>query len=727
MRHDLGEYYTPDWLADHVLNEVGYVGDPDKRLLDPACGSGTFLVMAINRVKHWFEENRERCSYDEGGLCEKILGNVVGFDLNPLAVMAARTNYLVAIRDIVGHVGAVEIPVYLCDSVMTPAEYGDLFSGGHGKTKELKTAVGSFLIPAEITTNRQAVAKYTEQLEFCVQQRYSAAEFLARCADEGILTEGERLHVELYNMLCRLARENRNSVWARIIKNAFAPLFLGRVDYVVGNPPWVNWESLPKDYRESTLPVWDKYRLRERTQTGARLGNVKKELSALFLYAAADHYLTDDGTLGFVITQSIFKSGANEGFRRFALARERPLLVEQVSDLSLCLPFDGAINRTATIVVRKGRPTRYPVPYKLWVPKTPRSTVPEEPLEDVLERFSIRDWLAAPVEPSVNESTWLTAEKRSLPVLQQIVGDRSAAIMDRTYAGSCTWLNGVFWAECLRDGGKTSLIRNMGDVGRKKVESVTVKVESDVIYPLLRGRDVRAWRAAPSAVIAVAHSREDYSQPVQLSTMKTKLPLAYSFFLRFENELRSRSGYKQLMRSRPEFYGIGNVGNYTLAPHKVVFKDLSDIFQCAVVGPLEQSNKPVIPDHTVLFLVCKTENEAHFVCGLLNSIPARVALYGASVGVQTQRYFPTDVSRVKIPSFDSSDAAHKAICKASRGCHSAALAENLAELARLEEELAGIVAPIWSITSRDIKRLASAYREICGFRRERIEIDEENE
>jgi hypothetical protein len=73
VRHDLGEYYTPDWLAEHVLNELGYVGDPDKRLLDPACGSGTFLVMAINRIRHWYDENRERCRFDEGDLCRRIL------------------------------------------------------------------------------------------------------------------------------------------------------------------------------------------------------------------------------------------------------------------------------------------------------------------------------------------------------------------------------------------------------------------------------------------------------------------------------------------------------------------------------------------------------------------------------------------------------------------------------------------------------------------------------
>ncbi len=79
VRKNLGEYYTPDWLAEHVLNEIGYDGDPDKRLLDPSCGSGTFLVMAINRIRRWYDQNREKCAYGEGEL------------LNPLAVMAART------------------------------------------------------------------------------------------------------------------------------------------------------------------------------------------------------------------------------------------------------------------------------------------------------------------------------------------------------------------------------------------------------------------------------------------------------------------------------------------------------------------------------------------------------------------------------------------------------------------------------------------------------------
>src|SRR5213080_3866202 len=116
--------------------------------------------MAINRVRRWYETNREKCAFDEGELLKKILANVVGFDLNPLAVMAARTNYLIAIRDLVSHVDKVEIPVYLCDSILTPSTYGGLFAGTTDAVKELDTAAAKFLIPTEIANSADDVAAY---------------------------------------------------------------------------------------------------------------------------------------------------------------------------------------------------------------------------------------------------------------------------------------------------------------------------------------------------------------------------------------------------------------------------------------------------------------------------------------------------------------------------------------------------------------------------------------
>src|SRR5690606_28804263 len=85
LRHALGEYYTPDWLAERLLNQLGYQGDPSKRLLDPACGSGTFLVLAIRRVREYVKEKM----LPERTALEQVLSNIVGFDLNPLAVISA--------------------------------------------------------------------------------------------------------------------------------------------------------------------------------------------------------------------------------------------------------------------------------------------------------------------------------------------------------------------------------------------------------------------------------------------------------------------------------------------------------------------------------------------------------------------------------------------------------------------------------------------------------------
>lgn len=118
VRHRLGEYYTPDWLAELLLNEVGYDGNTLKRFLDPACGSGTFLVLAIQRAKEYGA--KEKCPPLE--IAKRIVHNIWGFDLNPLAVIASRTNYLFALGDLANELQHLEIPIYLTDSVLWPEQ-----------------------------------------------------------------------------------------------------------------------------------------------------------------------------------------------------------------------------------------------------------------------------------------------------------------------------------------------------------------------------------------------------------------------------------------------------------------------------------------------------------------------------------------------------------------------------------------------------------------------------
>src|SRR5205823_1422322 len=123
IRHDLGEYYTPDWLAQHLLNEAGYKGNVEVKVLDPSCGSGTFLVEAITRL-------RQACVSQQMAPLDTlntILTNVKGLDLNPLAVISARANYILSIYDLVFDLGHdIELPVYLADSINVPVEKRDI-------------------------------------------------------------------------------------------------------------------------------------------------------------------------------------------------------------------------------------------------------------------------------------------------------------------------------------------------------------------------------------------------------------------------------------------------------------------------------------------------------------------------------------------------------------------------------------------------------------------------
>src|SRR5713226_2892455 len=510
VRHDLGEYYTPDWLAEHVLNELGYEGDPDKRLLDPACGSGTFLVMAINRIRRWYDLNREKCAYDQGDLLRKILSSVIGFDLNPLAVMAARTNYLIAVKDLIRHSDHVEIPIYLCDSIMTPSDYGDLFTGAGNVAKVPCSAVKPphLLVPKEIAKSPKEVATYAEVLEECIKNGYAPAEFLARCKDEGMAITASDAHLELYKELVRLDKENKNGIWARIIKNNFAPLFVGKVDYVAGNPPWVNWESLPGDYRESTLAVWDYYSLRpEKGQLGKMRGG-KKDLSMLFVYVGMDNYLNWNGKLGFVITQTVFKTiGAGDGFRQFRFATRtetvvlRPLTVHDLSSLQV---FEGATNRTAVLVCEKDKANDfYPVPYFVWRGLT--SVDQDLQLQEVIALTNRRKLDAVPIEASRRTSTWLTAPAKAIGGIRKVTGTGDYRAREGVNTGG---LNGCYWVNILKNLPNGDLVvENLGDVGKIKLAPVQSTVEPDLVYPLLRGRDVGRWRAEPSCFIIAPQDR----------------------------------------------------------------------------------------------------------------------------------------------------------------------------------------------------------------------------
>ncbi len=721
VRHDLGEYYTPDWLAEQTLDELGYDGDPDMRLLDPSCGSGTFLVMAINRARAWFEEHQHECGYDESALVGKLLKNIIGFDLNPLAVMAARTNFLIAIRGLLKTAGAVELPVYLCDAVLTPSKYGDLFTGtALDKVRKLRTSVGDFNIPAEVTDDRALIGKYAEVLESCVRQKYTPGDFLARCEAEGLPTKEAGLHRLLYEQLRDLDAENKNGIWARIIKNAFAPLFIGKVDFVAGNPPWINWESLPGDYRDAMKPLWKDYGLFTLSGSAGRLGGGKKDLSMLFVYVCADNYLRDGGRLGFVITQTVFKTkGAGDGFRRLRFGVLRPVYLRPVgvADLSDIQVFEGATNRTAIFVCEKQKAKfEYPIPYTVW--RGPGRIAQEDTREAVLEATSRTLLGAAPVNPDSPNSPWLTAPAEAISGIRKAVGESKYIGHEGVNTGG---LNGCYWLDVKHKLPNTDLlVENLWDVGKIKVEQVQTVIEAGLVYPLLRGRDVKRWQAVPSAYVILAQDPATRTGIPEVA-VKRKHPKTYAYLKQFEVLLKKRasSSVRKLME-RGAFYSMFAVGPYTMAPWKVMWPEVGHTIRAGVCGPQEvETEKPALPDHTIVAVSCASGPEAHYLCALLNSAPAQAAASGYIVLHPS----PHVLEHIAVPRFKPDDVAHCHLASLSAQCHQAVAQGDTAGLAGLQADVDRAAAGLWGITGEE---LAAIHRALDGMKKGKVVVGAED-
>ena len=94
-RHDLGEYYTPDWLAARVV--AAAIERPLKqRVLDPSCGSGTFLFQAM---RHLIAAGRA-ANLPPAEIVAACSERVFGIDVHPVAVTLARVTWLLALGDL---------------------------------------------------------------------------------------------------------------------------------------------------------------------------------------------------------------------------------------------------------------------------------------------------------------------------------------------------------------------------------------------------------------------------------------------------------------------------------------------------------------------------------------------------------------------------------------------------------------------------------------------------
>jgi SAM-dependent methyltransferase len=647
LRHALGEYYTPDWLAEHTLDRAEYDAAPDTSMLDPACGSGTFLVAAIRRKKAVAHEQ----GLAPADTARSIVEGIVGFDLNPLAVIAARTNYLLAVGNLVGAIAPFRIPVYICDSITIPARLNRVAPGLGGK--RLTTSVGEFRIP-DVVVPPEVLPSMMAALEFCADNDYSGTEFVAHAQDSipnASRSETEEL-VQLFEQICKLKSEGRDGIWPRLLSNAFAPLFaLTRFDHVVGNPPWISWEEVSPEYRDETKPLWHDYGLFTLRGGAARLGGGKKDMSMLMTYVAAEEYLKASGRLTFLITQTVLQTvGAGDGFRAFHTGRV-PFRVRAAEDLANFNPFDDAANWTAIVSLDRDAATDYPVPYTVWNRLPGVRMTPGMSRKTALDATRRTQLFARPIRPAAVSSPWLIGTRDALDAAHAISGE---AEYDAK-AGVTVWLDGVFQVEVIeRRADGLVRIRNYADVGKTSLPQFEDAIEPDLLYPYVPWASVGRWLPVPDRYLLMPQDPATRS-PYPLDVMRKRWPKTLAYLRRFEQALRGRSGFRRYFKPDDPFYAIYNVSPEARSEHKVAWRTMGAEMQAAAVSVATLSPalppKPTVFKNTVVFVAVDNPEEAAYLTALLNSTWANYLLRASNVRGGKSAFATNVLKSISIPRY----------------------------------------------------------------------------
>ena len=306
-RRDLGEYYTPRWLTKAIVEEV--VTDPvNQRVLDPACGSGAFIAEC---VEHFLKAATHQ-NVPETKLFELLRESVTGIDVHPVATHLARAAWVIAARPAIEktRVTAVTVPIYLGDSLQLRYQSRDLFAANNVTIGVGDDENTELIFPVSLVNHAESF----DQLMVDVAEYIESGEDPKLAMGDVPLTdsESETLSTTI-DKLVELHAMGRDHIWAYYTRNLVRPITLARnkVDVIVGNPPWIN-------YNQTTDVLRDELVNQSRNVYGIWAGGryaTHQDVASLFYARSVDLYLRDGGLIGMVMPHSALQAGQHTKWR----------------------------------------------------------------------------------------------------------------------------------------------------------------------------------------------------------------------------------------------------------------------------------------------------------------------------------------------------------------------------------------------------------------------------
>jgi len=649
-KHDLGEVYTPDWLVELTLREANFT--TGQHLLDPACGSGTFLFTAIQLLREQGRAGEK--------LVDEALNNIMGVDVHPLAVTISKVNYVLALTpDLKSYKKAVVIPVYMANSLegINPSggEMVDISAGGKDYF-HIPTSMAEQ--PASLDKVIDEMGKYTGSDEETALEGFSSY----------LESQGYKDWVYLWRgnlkLMRKLVKQGRNTIWTFILKNYYRPAYLHRhpFDIIAGNPPWLAYRYITEpEYQAQVKKLISSYGLVSKKEVKLY---THMELATLFFVLSTDAYLKKRSIIAFVMPRSVL-TGAKQHkrFQEFLQGYQLPpAQLEKAIDVEAVSPL---FNVPACVLIARKDAKIEKVVVKLLKGELPSKNV---------------KWETAKAELKIIQKQ-KTADKLFPPApvgsayLKQI--REGATIVPRSL-----WFVKPVDSPYGIDEARPALETHpeAQKTAKKPWQDIHLKeeVEAQYLYATMLGRQLLPFGYTDLSLVVLPV--EDKPAGLNMVNKEMALGKGHSGLHEWLSQAEALWTEKRKERSPESAYSRLDyqhllASQHPTGYHTVVYNTAgTNLASCVISSPLSKTKLPVsgfAADADTYYYQTKDGMEAHYLCAFLNApyVDETIKPYQTRGQWGARHIHRRPFEVVQIPRFNPRDERHQMLAKLSQECH----------------------------------------------------------
>ncbi|MDY4788172.1 MAG: N-6 DNA methylase [Bacilli bacterium] len=600
IRHCFGEYYTPYWLAENVMLESSFGKDIFCSILDPCCGSGTFLISAINR--RLAEIHKEEV-FDKKIDFSILTKGIYGIDLNPLAVLMAKINILINIIPYITDYNEIEIPIYNGDSTYSPIieniDGVDMLSYSLNTTL-IGNYVFEILLPYEFVKSSEFIQVIDKLEEYILlKNKQKAKKFIIKEIEKNIQMSNKLKSIigSEVDKLIELEEKELNGIWLRIFANYLKTGTLPRVDCILGNPPWVRWNVLPENYRNT---VKSKCKLEGLFSSDTNYGGVDLNICALIANKCCEKWLKQDGRLSFLMPMNLLFNKSFEGFRNLEVEIDgikSKCYFESISNWSKAgNPFGDVEELFCTYHI-----TFSPVDYKkgivekFYVKNNRNKLKNNSSWKDVENNFNIIEQFLCVFTTNNNNNFTRIIDNETKNKIDLLIGMNEYNFrkgVDAQAPMRLTFKRKVNDSEC-----EFYLWKKEGK--RLKQTTKTIVLETKYIRPFITAPMIEKNKLYWESLYVICPYKSN-NVPIDMDTLIKEAPKTAMYLSLNETNLSNRSAFNRRIQNNSEYYALLRMGNYSFLDFYVAIRDNSKFVSC-IVGNIKshwgEELKPIFDGH----------------------------------------------------------------------------------------------------------------------------------